>query len=276
MRTYLIPFFLLASLLVSGGCKRTGTTVSRFEPGWSVSAPAPVARKDTLPATPADPPCPSPATDTVRHIHIDYAERVEGYAVSADVFLDTGYEFDILGSVELHFTKGGSTIDLRVEDLLLWDYLSRDSTYVDGQTIIGHFSPPPAADTLSCHHPFFFYDVDFDRKKEILVSNPTGGLRGCRSFSVFETTGELREDEPFDGLDSGSYFNAREKSITQTSHFGLIDGTFIMRYVRQNDGSFLLMDGTHIVYSFETESSINYHYLRKGDKMVLVDSTIVK
>ena len=246
MRIYLIPFFLFVSMLASWACKRNGTTA------------------------------PSSSQDTMWRIHIDYAERIEGYTVSADVFLTPGYKFDNSGSVELHFTKGASSIDLRVDDILLPDYLDPDTNYVDGQTVIRHYSPPPAADTLSCDHPFFFYDVDFDGKKEILVASPWGGPRGNRAYFAFEDTGKRLEDEPLDRLDSDSRFSAREKSITQNYSYGMILGDVILKYTRQFDGSFRVADSTHIVYPTENECYIRYHYRRKGDKMVLVDSTIVK
>lgn len=250
---------MLASLVLAGSCKRNGTACGRMEYSRPDSGQISVARNDSAPAP---------------RIHIDYLERAEGYTVSADVF--PGRWPDCChGSVRLHFVKDADAFDVLVEDLDLLDYLDRDSTCADGRSIVRHYSPAPHADSLSWEHPFFFYDVDFDGEKEVVVASHGDGPQGSIAYHVFETTGELRDDEPFGRIDSQSRLDAREKSVTQNYCYGMLFGDVILKYVRQADGAFLLTDSTHVDYLPDSEECIRRHYRRKGDEMVLVDSTRV-
>lgn len=270
MKLHFIRFLLFAvPMLVYGGCRQTGTAVKRMKSDPSICESASIISKDTVLVTPTNDSLLTPNSE--RHIHVEYVERVEGYTVSADVFQASESVFGAFGAVELHFTKESAAINLRLEEQLLANFL-KDTTSVDGQ-IISHYSPPPVADSLSWECPFFFYDVDFDGEKEILVTSLFGGPRGTVAYYIFEATGELRSDEPFNVIDSQSRFNAREKSITQNYYHGIIGGEVILKYIRQSGGSFLLTDSTRVFYPHDFDGSISYHYHRKDDEMIFVDST---
>ncbi|MCR5350874.1 MAG: hypothetical protein K6E35_00055 [Bacteroidales bacterium] len=90
--------------------------------------------------------------------------------------------------------------------------------------------------------------------------------------------GTEREDEPFDGnVDEMTEFNRNEKSIT-VFHDGYWESGDVLKYQRRSDGTFHVMDSTHILYKQSEDTvtdSIRFHYRKQGDEMVLVKKEVV-
>ena len=247
---YILIFILI---LCSFGCKRHKSTDTNFA---ATSMETTQQKQDS-------------AKKPV--VHIVYDEPIEGYIVSADVFPRD----DLNGSASLHFKKGDTSLNIKMDVVLLTSFLKKGE-YGDGQTIVKHYNPFSVSDSLSTDHEFLFYDIDFDEENEIIVAYPWFGPRGTIAYEVYETDGSKREDIPFDCIDSQTRFNAKEKSITLSYYHGVILGSNILKYKRQFDGSFMLTDSTKIEYKVDFTDSIRTHYHRKGDKMVFDRREIIK
>lgn len=73
--------------------------------------------------------------------------------------------------------------------------------------------------------PFFFYDIDFDNKKELIVSEMFNGQRFCSTFKAYkfsedqaikvikEDLYQITYDEPYISLDELSTVNTSNKTI---------------------------------------------------------------
>ena len=69
---------------------------------------------------------------------------------------------------------------------------------------------------LSKYSPFFFSDVNFDGKEELLINDYNGGARGSNAYEVYEVSpyhAEILKDPPFNVLEDGiTEFDPKNKT----------------------------------------------------------------
>ena len=188
----------------------------------------------------------------LNNVHISYSNKVNGYKVEA-LWSPTEIEFE---TGTLYFAKGPATIKLIHEDGGIITVVNNYFTlrgervaglgieYKDGtpisikkQELTLHYSDPQIPEEeLALHghdEPFFFYDVTFDGKKELILVEYKEGQRHRDAYKAYEIdsyNGELipslyqiTHREPFIGLDSGTSIDSENKTITHDISNGAWD-----------------------------------------------------
>ncbi len=187
-------------------------------------------------------------------IYIKYKQPVNGYTVKVlwMPFTDeNGYTYET-GNAILYFeskcdnfyiqtnayrdTAIYSHTHLKDGDVLLWDYTRKKDDEI-----------------LSKYSPFFFSDVNFDGKEELLINDYNGGSRGSNAYEVYEVSpyhAEILKDSPFNVLEDGiTEFDPKNKTITKRhslSAFEMV--THIYKAIKQERVEF---GDPEVFYKFE-------------------------
>jgi len=105
--------------------------------------------------------------------------------------------------------------------------------------------------------PFFFEDIDFDGKDELIIINTRAGQRWVDSYTIYKATYKggniynLATDEPFNMLDQKSTFNKENRTIEVFSSGGACGST---------NEKFKLIDGKYVAIGFTDWD----YYVRDG------------
>lgn len=139
-------------------------------------------------------------------IFIKYNQPVNGYTIKVMCFPDTAYDKDreteIWGGALLCFEKDdGSKFYIYNEsysDSIL--YYVNNEPVKDGLVLNIDYLPKKENDYLSENSPFFFQDLDFDGKDELVINNWRRAIRNCNTYDVYKIDGmntELVTTPPF-------------------------------------------------------------------------------
>lgn len=213
-----LPFYLLVLLLICG-CTNTNNTIQGFE--W-----ADYSKEDAICA------------------YIKYNQQVNGYDVSAICLVDTLYN-EVYSTYNSTAIKGHGFIHFQndkyefiVENPLFSDNnLSKyKQSLKNGMLIETDYIPfEPANDTLNnmlfnvSQSPFFFFDINFDGEKELIVTLFEGmGYHGHNAYKAYKIpiTNECIilspiQREPFDKLNDYTGIDTIKKEIEQPYGFGI-------------------------------------------------------
>lgn len=175
--------------------------------------------------------------DTVK-IYLSYDEPINGFTVSATCFVDAISNYDspasqgnqnaIVGKAYLHFKNG--TIQFSVENPLFSDstLMANETPLINGVKIkatYNSFKPDANSDNMIFNSglsqsPFFFYDIDFDGQKELIVTLWEGmeyhGHNAYRAYKVKNSPDAVLEPmgKPFNQLDDYSQIDTIAKTIS--------------------------------------------------------------
>ena len=144
-------------------------------------------------------------------VYLKYQTKVEGYQVSVDFSPRTSIMHGqccielYMGKALLHFAKEGSSFIVECEefsDSSLICYTNTDAEYApkneksidlaeieSGDTIVLDYLPPKAQEYFSWNSPFYFLDMDFDGRKDLVVNNMGCGYYGGNTYDVFSLNG---------------------------------------------------------------------------------------
>ncbi len=176
-------------------------------------------------------------------VHLNYKQLVEGYRVMVDFYPRASVTHGqcctelYKGKAALHFSKDGSSFSIECEefsDSNLICYALSDKEYVtmsehsidlcdieSGDTIMIDYIPPKAKEYLSWNSPFYFLDMDFDGKKDLVVNNMGCGYYGGNTYDVFSfENGKPRKltSYPFEQddikLNSDCEYNPQTKTLS--------------------------------------------------------------
>lgn len=166
-----------------------------------------------------------------KKVFVKYSNTIEGYDVKIMVSLDTLHTPRPYRAL-IDFSKNGETVvQILHPDFFLPE--EKRSQYEENSIIIANYNTPTIEEKgivrLEAFDdvPFFFLDVDFDGKKELLLNHFGMGQRGENAFEVidFEANdyyGNLEyRKEPFASFDSLTEIDYDNKTITNT---GIISG----------------------------------------------------
>ena len=164
------------------------------------------------------------------YVYIQYSEPIEDYDIKVKVSLDTVYSRPYRAFID--FSKGGKPISqIFHPDFFLPE--EKISEYENNSVITANYKTPIVNDTGVVrldnfrYVPFFFLDIDFDGKKELLINHSGMGQRGEAAFEVINLEdnnyyGNLDyREEPFLSLDSLTEIDYDNKTIT---NIGIISG----------------------------------------------------
>lgn len=140
-------------------------------------------------------------------VHLNYKQIVEGYSVMVDFNPRTSITHGqcctelYIGKATIHFTKDGFSFAIECEEfsdssLICYsksdkELVSKNDHSIDlseiesGDTIIIDYIPPKDKEYFSWNSPFYFLDMDFDGKKDLVVNNMGCGYYGGNTYDVF-------------------------------------------------------------------------------------------
>ena len=176
-------------------------------------------------------------------VYLKYQSKVEGYQVSVDFSPRTSIMHGqcctelYMGKAILHFAKEGSSFSVECEefsDSSLICYTNTDTEYApkneksvdlaeieSGDTIVLDYLPPKSQEYFSWNSPFYFLDMDFDGRKDLVVNNMGCGYYGGNTYDVFSLTGNVSQKMtgyPFEQegvkLNSDCVYNPQKKAIS--------------------------------------------------------------
>lgn len=176
-------------------------------------------------------------------VHLKYRQKVEGYEVFVDFSPRTSITHGqcctelYMGKAILHFAKERSSFTVECEefsDSSLICYTNTDAEYApkneksvdlaeieSGDTIVLDYLPPKVQEHFSWDSPFYFLDMDFDGRKDLVVNNMGCGYYGGNTYDVFSLTGSVPQKMtgyPFEQegikLNSDCEYNSQKKVLT--------------------------------------------------------------
>ncbi len=158
-------------------------------------------------------------------VFIRYKQPVNGYTVRVmcqpwNFTYDKERDTELWGSALLCFEKDdGSRFYIYNEsfsDSVL--YYDNKQPLKDGMVLHVDYLPKRADEYLSENSPFFFQDLDFDGKEELVVNNWRRSVRGCNTYDVYKLEcmgAELVTTPPFCKIDNYmTTFDSIARTIT--------------------------------------------------------------
>ena len=124
-------------------------------------------------------------------ISIEYKQPVNGYTVKVicspyDCY-DKERDTEIWGKALLCFEKDNRCFyiynDSYSDSLLFYE---NKTPIKDGMVLYLDYLPKRADEYLSENSPFFFHDIDFDGKEELIINNWREGIRYCNIYDVYK------------------------------------------------------------------------------------------
>lgn len=157
-----------------------------------------------------------------KHIYIRYKQPVEGYTVTALCTMD---ELDILFS-ENNGIHGKALLRFENDSTHFYIYNSSFSDSIlyygmkkeikDKEVIYIDYRPISDNDICYCSTPFFFHDVNFDGRKELLINKWQTRPKGHSSFDIYDLQSNPKKltEPPFDKYDHMTRVDSIDKTIT--------------------------------------------------------------
>lgn len=157
-----------------------------------------------------------------KHIYIRYKQPVEGYTVTALCTMD-GLDIifsennGISGKALLRFENDSThfyVYNSSFSDSILYYGMEREVK--DKEVIYIDYRPISDSDVCHCSTPFFFQDVNFDGRKELLINKWQTRPKGHSSFDVYDLQSNPKKltEPPFDKYDHMTRVDSINKTIT--------------------------------------------------------------
>lgn len=211
-------------------------------------------------------------------VFIKYKQPINGYTVKA-MWLPYVSQDGTTGETGLttllHFKSADNEFTINLEAKHIIDTLCYHYPHLkDGDVLYWDYVPKDSNEVLPNYSPFSFYDVDFDGKEELLITNYQNGSYSNNTYKVYkihEYYAELMTDEPFNHLETSTKFDSINKTIITTSTGG--QGS-VYTYTYQLKGyETMYGDKPMTIPKFElvqadiTDDKGHRVYQRKGDKL---------
>lgn len=164
-------------------------------------------------------------------LQIHYAKPIEGYKVSVLWYPEIEVSSGVIGKAILHFEfKNGINFNLThnffVSSIINANPKTGSPIINPTKTIYSidnYYSSNNTNFLTDCKlEPFFFEDVNFDGKKELLLTKSRQGQRFVNTFEVYlidkdgglvDDLYQITRDMPFAALDAHSVINVKNKTI---------------------------------------------------------------
>jgi len=186
----------------------------------------------------------TPDVSEQRYVHITYAQAVNGYQVSVDWMPLTEYYWSLVGPAILSFEQGDKSFTVTNNYFALpltWIDVIMDSNGMVSKVLeprlqLNYRVPPGKEPALiAFEEPFFFLDLNFDNKMELICALTGQAQRGGRQFEVyvFDDWGnfepacyQITREEPYNQLDDFSELDRKKKEIHLYGSGGLCSNTY--------------------------------------------------
>ena len=161
-------------------------------------------------------------------VYVTYNQIVNGYKVNIIWFPWNGASE--VGDAFINFVHQSGTPKFTIASS---HYTSLDTriladsagTFTDGQKFLLDYNPPRIDRFFDGHSPFFFRDIDFDGKDELLITEWQGGAKGSSkydAYKIYDYHAEKLTRKPFDYITDSDIYDYDAKTITQW----LTDGAY--------------------------------------------------
>ena len=215
---------------------------------------------------------------------------MEGYQVTALCFpikgVDREREHEVWARALLHFENEECSFSIYNEtfsDSTL--YYVNDREIQDGEVLHLDYHVPSGDEFLGQNSPFFFRDVDFDGKKELVVNNWRCGCYGANTYDIyklndsFDIPVRLMTEPPFFKLSNrGSEFDSIRKIITVSDMCSnAVEGA--TRVYLRSERQIILSDGNigyepyfKPIKAHIWDSTGEREFILQGDSLVLANN----
>ena len=236
-------------------------------------------------------------------VNIQYKQKINGFNVeiSYSTVKDTGGISIAWGDADIKLTsKDGTIYEVSVDFFKApWDEIGYNEKdlweredflkEVDGKTIILDYTPNKVTSNefglFDFGVSFFFADIDFDGKKELIFNNGGSAQRGTNYYRVYQLSNgkvilnNTFNEQAIDGLDTFVRFNKKKKEVRIRITCGYCcDSYYIYKY-DPNKNLYLVRKVDCDSYTNSDGLCLNeittYHYQWNNGIMELKDSTIV-
>lgn len=213
-------------------------------------------------------------------VFINYKQKVNGYKVKV-IWFPFIYEqgYTDYGLAILYFQNDTSEFYLYnniFHDVGLYQHMP----VKDGDTLsIDYRQKDPNEYLADNDVPFFFQDVDFDGRAELLITKWQCGSRGSSTYDVYKMSEEggayLIDEEPFNDIENGhTEFNPLNKTIT--SRFSSSAFNYVIYTYKQVKHERISWNKPETFYKFELAKAEIYDddehriYIKENNKYKLL------
>ncbi len=186
----------------------------------------------------------TPDVNEQRYVHITYAQAVNGYQVSVDWMPLTEYYGSLVGPAILSFEQGDKSFTVTNNYFALpltWIDVIMDSNGMVSRVLepglqLNYRVPPGKEPALiAFEEPFFFLDLNFDNKMELICALTGQAQRGGRQFEVYDfddwgnisdASSQITHEEPYDQLDDFSDLDRKKKEIHLYGSGGMCSNSY--------------------------------------------------
>lgn len=167
--------------------------------------------------------------DKAIKVSFEFDKQVDGYTVSGDFYPCD--ELGEWGKVDMNFTKNGKVaFTLHADHYSCYSTIRGDDPWKDGEHYVFKYISPKEDNPyygpnhpLGYHTSFQFYDLNFDGKPELLLSDYYRG-HGGNQFSVYRIDGnnlQLLDYPPYNSIWNATEINAKKKEIVTSDEDGV-------------------------------------------------------
>lgn len=207
-------------------------------------------------------------------LFLKYNQKVSGYDVKVMWFPGV----DVRGPAILCFE--GEEKTFKVFSGNFEDYSAYDKYLADGVNVIStDYQHNKEGEILSSSTPFFFSDIDFDGKDELLISNINCGVRGVTTYDVYKIVNgndgtfsegiERMMEKPLSNLNSLSKLDPTEKTVTLVDFSTRYNNSVSVYQKEIQTADFLLIEEE--VVSNDTY----FHYKRVDGQLKLIEKKTI-
>lgn len=226
--------------------------------------------------------------DSNKIVYVKYKQPVNNYDVNIKYNISSKDKDSFTGDIVFlsnqdtilatTVTSSFDILGLETNSNIAFDSLSNEQTF-----LIDYYLPENKQDTTSFNiegfgdnsqAPFYFYDVNFDGKDEIIKFNGGYGQKSIRLYSFYSFPEDitLNFETDLEGFDGWWLFDKKNKKVITRAYGGWdYDSYQIWKWSDKKDSLVLLKD-------IELEGSVGENMLfvrysiNRGDKVVNTDS----
>lgn len=175
--------------------------------------------------------------NSLNRFYVNYSDTINGYSISTECIKDSHLNDGTWIAIFKFKHQAGFSFTLIDSSYNVYQLFEKEGvTKLSNDTLISiNYPNAKGLDTLRVDVPFFFSDVNFDQKNELILNIHGKAQRGGDAYQVYalKDNGELQakylqitSQKPFVDFNSSTSFNLKEKSVTTVFSGGAGDSNF--------------------------------------------------